>query len=225
MDEDLRSLVVRAKACGAVAIYEASTTARILSAGIRPVSPAAGVCGQALTVDCPPGDNLWLHLAVANAEDGDVIVATVNGAEAFGYWGEVLSRAADARGVAGLILDGCVRDGASLGDSGPAVFSPGLCMRTTSKSAVGAGRLGVPIALGGAEVQPGDVIVADVDGIVAVDQAEFAAVVRRAEDRVKKEALMMMRLGQGETTVSLMDLPAPPGYGPTGARLSAEVGG
>jgi len=225
MSPNSDALATRLRQCGVASIYEASTTARILPNAIKPGHPDAFLSGRALTVCCPPGDNLWMHLAVSVAAPGDVIVATVNGAHDYGYWGEVLSTAARARGIAGVVIDGCHRDGAQLRMRQEPVFSRGLCIRTTSKDPEQRGGIDVPIRVGGVDVRPGDFVVGDADGVAVFAQSELTTVLERAENRVASELRMMERLSAGATTLELMDLPRPTSYSVVnaGAARAAEA--
>ena len=114
-------------------LHEAGGRIGVMPSAIKPVSPTFRVCGPAVTVHSPGGDNLWLHRAIYVAQPGDVLVVHVSGEYDFGYWGEIMSCAAKARGLAGLVIDGCVRDGGILADFGLPVFARGLCIRGTGK--------------------------------------------------------------------------------------------
>ena len=114
----------------------------------------------------PPGDNLWLHRAIAVAKPGDVLVVFTEGVYEYGYWGEIMSTAAKAAQFGGLVIDACVRDGALLGKVGFPVFARGLCIRGTGKDFAARGWINAPLLLGDVTVEPGDLIVGDTDGVV-----------------------------------------------------------
>ena len=111
--------------------------ARRMHPRVKPAWPGAHVAGPAYPVRCSPGDNLGIHVAVTRAPAGSVLVADMGGARDFGYWGEVLTTGAEARGIAGLVIDGCVRDGAALAAHGFPVFSTGLALTGATKEQPG----------------------------------------------------------------------------------------
>jgi 4-hydroxy-4-methyl-2-oxoglutarate aldolase len=161
------------------------------------------VAGRALTVMSPPGDNLMIHVAVACAEPGDMLIVQSHDA-GYGVWGEVLTVAAQARGIIGLVLDGSVRDLAAIRRRAFPVFARGVCLRGTAKSREGT--VNEPISCGGQPVWPGDLIAADESGIVAMSPREVEQILIRAEERSRKEAAMMSELRSGRTTVELLGL-------------------
>jgi 4-hydroxy-4-methyl-2-oxoglutarate aldolase len=176
--------------------------ASMLGASIAPLDPASRTCGPAFTVLCAPGHNIWLHRAVYAARPGDVLVASVMGAVDFGYWGDILAHAALERGLAGLVIDGCVRDSREIVRAQFPVFARGLCVRGTGKDA-SVGGLGQVVHIGGAIIAPGDVIVGDIDGVVAVPADVVPAAERRARDRDEAEARVIDRLANGESTLAI----------------------
>src|SRR5258708_2871129 len=120
---------------------EAAGRIGAIPAAIRPMTPVHSVAGPAVTVFGPPGDNLWLHRSIYECKPGDVVVACVGGAYEWGYWGEVLTRAALECGIAGVVIDGCVRDVDRLAEIGLPVFARGSAIRGTSKHTDGAGMI------------------------------------------------------------------------------------
>src|SRR2546425_3038817 len=142
-------------------LYEAAGQQGAMVPEIRPLARGMRMAGPALTVACPPGDNLMLHAAVAGALPGEVLVAQCHDFT-FGVWGEVLMTAARARGIAGLILDGAVRDVEALERSGFPVFCRAVSMRASIKARRGILRM--PVTCGGLLGRPGDVVVADENG-------------------------------------------------------------
>lgn len=186
-------------------LYEAAGQQGMVDPAIRPAWPGAKLCGFAATVECPPGDNLMLHLAVADAEPGSVIVASTGAYLIAGAWGEVLTVAAQARGIAGLAIDGAVRDVEAIADHGFPVFSRGVAVGSCTKK--GPGKLNVPIEFGGATVRPGDVIVGDSDGLVIIDRERAEEVYEAAVRRRQRELEIFDQLRQGRTTVEILNLP------------------
>jgi 4-hydroxy-4-methyl-2-oxoglutarate aldolase len=185
-------------------VHEAAGQTGALASYIRPLHPGTRLFGRALTVRCQPGDNLTLHAAVAAAEPGDVIVADTGGFTEAGHWGEVLTVAAMQRGVAGLVIDGAVRDVAAAAKRGFPVYSHGVCMKAALKVALGT--LQQPIVCGGALVHPGDLVLGDDDGIVVVRPERAAEVLAAAQAREDAEIGIMARLAQGEVTLDILQL-------------------
>jgi len=188
---------------GTSTLYEASGLRTALDPAIRPVWAGAAMAGPAYPLACPPNDNLAIHYALERAPAGSILVVDAQG-HLGGFWGEVLTVAAEARGVVGLVIDGAVRDVAALRQRVFPVFSRGVCMRGTVKGA--APVVGGPIVVGGVAVAPGDTIVADDDGVLALPAAAVEKTVAQARARADKEAAMMERLRNGETTVSILGL-------------------
>ncbi|MFD3524240.1 4-carboxy-4-hydroxy-2-oxoadipate aldolase/oxaloacetate decarboxylase [Streptomyces sp. NPDC058653] len=185
---------------GTATLYEASKLDCFLPPRIRPVWPGAAVVGRALPVSTAPADNLPLHLALEQAEPGDVLV--VDGRrESCGYWGEVLTAAARARGVLGLVIDGGVRDVDQLRARGFPVFSSAIAVRTTVKDDVGT--VGTPIVLGGVTVGRGDLVVADSDGVVVIPSAAVETVRAGGLAREAAETGYLSRIDKGELTLDI----------------------
>jgi 4-hydroxy-4-methyl-2-oxoglutarate aldolase len=170
---------------------------------IRAAWPGARLAGPAYTVQGAGGDNLALHRAVYAAPAGSVLVVDVNGAQ-FGHWGEVLAVAAQARHVAGLVIDGGVRDIEAMRELGFPVFSRNNSVRGTRK--LFPGELGVDVEIGGVPVRTGDTVIGDADGIVILPAEIAAAVVQHAVERAGKEQEIIRRLRAGETTLDLYGL-------------------
>jgi len=161
------------------------------------------VCGPAVTVQSPGGDNLWIHRAIYAAEPGDVLVVQVNGSFEHGYWGEIMSTAARARHLGGLVIDGCVRDGELLADIGFPVFARGRCIRGTGKDFGARGWINATLLFDDVLVNPGDLVVGDGDGVVAVSRNRVAAVISQARTRDQQESQICKRLEAGETTLKI----------------------
>ena len=189
-------------ALGAATLGESG--ARPMHPRLKPAWPGALLAGRAVTVGCPPGDNLAVHVAVASAPPASVLVVDVDGRRELGYWGEVLTTAAEARGVAGLVIDGCVRDVAALESHRFPVFSTGIALPGAVKT--GPGTVGAPVTVGDVDVASGDWIVADGDGVVVVAADELDAVLVAGRARAAKEQGMFDRLRDGATTIELLEL-------------------
>ena len=189
--------------------------ARRMRSRVAAVWPGARVAGPAVPVVCTPGDNLAIHLAVARAATGAVLCVDVGEERELGYWGEVLTTAAEARGVAGLVIDGCVRDVDALEAHGFPVFSTGIALTGATKAR--AGSVGVPASVGDVLVHDGDLVVGDRDGVVVVPRDAVDAVLAAGQDRAAREAGLFEALRAGGTTIELLGLdPSPVSEGPTG---------
>ena len=189
---------------GPATLHEAQGQYGAVDPAIKPLDPGMRLAGPALTVDCRPSDNLMLHLAIARARPGEVIVVDAKAFVDAGAWGDVMTLAAQARGVAGLVIDGSVRDANSIVAMGFPVFSRGISIRGTIKNQPG--RLREPIVLGGTLVNDGDIIVGDRDGLVVVPRARAAEVMRLGREREIKEAALREQIRAGRTTVELLGL-------------------
>ena len=190
---------------GTSTLCEASGMPCALDYNIRPVWSGAAVAGPAYPLRCAPGDNLAIHIALDAVSSGHVLVVDASGYVA-GYWGEVLAVAAQARGVTGLVIDGGVRDIDALERRKFPAFSRGVGMRGTVKCH--APSVGEPIVVAGVAIAPGDLVVADTDGVLAIPQAQVARTLEGARKRTDKEAVTMKRLQAGETTLELLGLTA-----------------
>jgi len=173
---------------------------------LRPVWPGAAVAAPAYPVGCTPGDNLAVHVAVTKAPRGSVLVVDVGRVADRGYWGEVLTTAAEAAGLAGLVLDGGVRDVAALESHGFPVFSSTVALTGATKDKPGT--VGAPVRVGGVRVAAGDWVVADVDGVTFVAGGVLADVLAAGRAREAKEAGFFEALRAGATTVELLGLDA-----------------
>jgi 4-hydroxy-4-methyl-2-oxoglutarate aldolase len=193
-------------ALSSATLHEAAGRTGALPSAIKPVSPSFRVWGPALPVRCPAGDNLWIHRAIYSAQPGDVLVVDVSGGFEFGYWGEILTRAALARELGGLVIDGGVRDVDRLVELGLPVFARTVCIRGTVKDLAGAGSIGEPLVLGDVVVHRGDLVVGDNDGVVVVAQSQASQAISVARLRDEKEAEMMRRLDAGATTLEMLGL-------------------
>jgi len=189
-------------------LHEAAGRIGALPAAIKPIRPGMRVVGPAFPVSGVIGDNLWLHRAIAEACSGDVIVAAVAGADApdYGYWGEVMAVAAQARGIAGLVIDGGVRDVVQLEDRSFPVFARCLCIRGTGKDPAAPSTLGQPVRLGEVTVRAGDLVLGDDDGVVVIPQLQAATAVAAGVRRDTEEQRIFQRLLAGETSLAVYGL-------------------
>lgn len=197
------AMVTKSAQLGAATLYEASGLPCALDPGIRAVWPGARVAGPAFTVRCHPGDNLAIHYALHRAPPGVILVVDVGGHLA-GYWGEVLTIAAMSRGVRGLVIDGGVRDTEAIGRLGFPAFARGVAVYRTAKHE--RGEVEVALTVGGVHIAPGDIVVADSDGVIALPRIQCARIVALGQERENNEQIYMQRLRQGETTMDIYRL-------------------
>jgi 4-hydroxy-4-methyl-2-oxoglutarate aldolase len=193
----------RLRAFGSATVHEAAGQSPPLDPAIRPLTASSRVAGPALTVRCATGDNLAIHRAVAGAPAGSVLMVDA-GAEAAGYWGEILTVAAQARGIAGLVIDGGVRDTERIVELDFPVWSRFVAIRGCTK--VDPGEVGGRVTVGLIEVGSGDIVVADGDGIVVIPAPSVPTVLEAAGRRMTREAAVIERLRAGELTIDLLDL-------------------
>ena len=203
IDRVSAAVVAAARALSTATLHEAGGKIGALPSIIKPIAAAFRCCGPALTVHSPGGDNLWLHRALDIAQPGDVLVVHVSGAYDHGYWGEIMTTMAKARGLAGLVIDGCVRDDVLLEQIGFPVFARGLCIRGTAKDYGAIGWLNAPVLVGDVPVSAGDLVVGDADGVVVVPRLRAAEIVAKSQQRERDEAAVLKRLEAGESTMQV----------------------
>lgn len=196
-------LIARARALPSATVHEAGGRVGALPPAIKPVHPSMKLCGPAVTVHSPGGDNLWIHRALYVARPGDVLVVHANEVHDYGYWGEIMSTAAQVRGLGGLVIAGGVRDIDLLERIGFPVFATGLCIRGTGKDHLARGWVNHPVLLGDITVHAGDLVLGDRDGVVVIGRERAAGVVQAAEQREAKEADVLKRIAAGERTLEL----------------------
>lgn len=202
--------IAEALALGTATLHEAGGQIGALPSSIRGVSDRLPVAGRVFPIALPPGDNLWLHHAIYAAEPGDVLVATAGGGLEHGYFGEVLARAAQHRGIAGLVIEGGVRDARQLDEIGFPVFASRRCIRGTTKNPRLNGALGSSISIGGVLIEQGDLVVGDADGVIVIPRDRADEVVAQGRQREEDERRYFDRLSRGETTIDIYSLPAVP---------------
>ena len=193
-------------ALGAATLGESG--GRPMASRIRAVWPGARLAAPAFAVRCTPGDNLAVHVAVARAPVGSALAVEVGIERERGYWGEVLATAAQARGIAGLVIDGCVRDVAALEGHGFPVFSTGVALPGASKELPGAA--GGSAEVGEVPVRTGDWLVGDADGVTVVAATELEDVLAAGAARAQSEQALFAALREGKTTVQLLGLDPTP---------------
>lgn len=189
---------------GTATLHEAAGGIGALPGGIVPLDPARVLWGRALTVWSPPGDNLAIHRAVAIAQPGDVLVVDHGGSPDHGPFGDVLALAAMQQGVAGLVINGAVRDTASLIAMKFPVFSRGRSIQGTVKR--NPGIVGQPLKIGQVTIHKGDLVFGDADGVVVLPADRVDTLQEAAASRIQAEANLRTEILKGRMTLDLLDL-------------------
>lgn len=189
---------------GSATVHEAIGRRGFAGAGLRPIQQGRRLAGSAVTVSCHPGDNLMIHAAVEVVGPGDVLVVTTTSPSSHGMFGELLATSLMSRGVDALVIDAGVRDTAELRDLGFAVWARHVSCEGTVKASPGS--VNVPVVLGEVLVAPGDVVVADDDGVVVVPRSEASWALEQCREREQREAAARARYQAGELSLDVNDL-------------------
>jgi 4-hydroxy-4-methyl-2-oxoglutarate aldolase len=202
MDEQQK--IGRLAELGTATVYEASGRQGLIDLPLIQVVPGSRAAGRARTVLCGQGDNVMVHACIEHIRPGEIVVLAQPEAQAVALVGDMLATQMQVAGAAGVLLNGAIRDLESLIALGLPIWTPFVRVRGAAKTAIG--RLNVPVVMGGQTIHPGDIVVLDADGAIAVRPFQLDEILEKAEERTKKEAALREQYRNGARSYDLHGL-------------------
>lgn len=204
IDRSAGSLVGEFAEFGVATVHEAQGRKGLLDAGLRPIYRPVSIAGIAVTCEVAPGDNWMIHVAVEQCQEGDILVVTPTSECRDGYFGDLLATSLQARGVRGLVINAGVRDIATLTEMQFPVWSAAVCAQGTVKETIA--NVNTTIVCAGQAIAPGDIVVADDDGVVVVRKQAAAYVAEQARQRIANEEDKRKRFEAGELGLDVYNM-------------------